>query len=96
MRRPAQSVRPLVAPRRQQGARVGGRRGAVHAPRDPVTGLSPRPANDVEPIPTTGRTGISSATPMTIKFVFAPVDDEVALAELTRILKRIAGRHGEG
>ena len=60
-----------------------------------VLGRPAVPANDNDPIPTLKAIAKSSEA-IKLRLTFAQVDDEVALAELSRILKRMAARRGEG
>ncbi len=90
--------------RRRLVSGIGGRAQRRSHPRSgravraglPVERLSPESGRvgfgDVPCSTTHGRA--SAASQLQLELSFAPADDEHALAELTRILKRIASRHG--
>jgi len=54
----------------------------------------PPPANDVDAVAALWASATPSSS-LRLELVFTPTDDDNALAELTRILKRIASRHGQ-
>ena len=52
------------------------------------------PANDVDTVGAI-RAGATPSSTLRLKLAFTHTDDDNALAELTRLLKRIASRHGQ-
>lgn len=90
MKRPAASLRAAVSSpagtdaQRAHSTNAISLKGAVGGPACP--------ANDIG-APTERRPGIQPQGPARLELIFSAVDDNVALHELTRILKRIAAEN---
>ena len=95
MRRPSASARSRESQPRHSRRSLLARRGPAKARIVAADGYSATPANDIRPIPGF-RASATSSQPIRLNLTFVRIDDDVALAELSRILKRMAGRRGEG
>ena len=74
---------------------VMARRGPARARVVALDGYSATPANDIRLTPIFKAGGPVPAA-IRLKLTFARVDDDVAIAELSRILKRMVGGRAEG